>query len=169
MRSRLRVAVIAASAFLLLDLGRSWYARSGSAEPARLWHADATLGEVIPWPPGREMANSAPLGQRVYAQHCAVCHGPDGHGNGPAAPSLQPRPRDFRNGVFKIKSTPEGQPPTLDDVRRTIKAGMPGSSMPGWSDLLGDAEVDAVATYVRDFGPDHQWSTAISIPPLPAG
>jgi cytochrome c oxidase cbb3-type subunit 2 len=55
---------------------------------------------------------NAPLGARVYAQRCAVCHGPDGHGNGPAAPSMIPRPLDFTLGQFKHKSTPPGEPPS---------------------------------------------------------
>ena len=114
------------------------------------------------------MASNAPHGQRIYAQHCAVCHGPNGRGNGPAAPSLRPRPRDFSGGVFKIKSTPDSERPTLDDVRRTIKQGMPGSSMPSWGDILTDAEVDAVAEYVRDFGPQRQWAAPTSTPLLPA-
>jgi len=31
----------------------------------------------------------------VYASRCAVCHGPSGRGDGPAAAGLVPRPRDF--------------------------------------------------------------------------
>lgn len=167
-RSRRRVAAAILSVFLLLDVGRSWYARRGAEQPTRLWHADPGYAEAIPWPPGKGVPSSAPLGERVYAEHCAVCHGPKGGGNGPAAPSLHPRPRDFRGGVFKIKSTPEAERPTLDDVRRTIKQGMPGSSMPGWADLLGDAAVDAVAEYVRDFGPIHEWAAPDATPPLPS-
>ena len=156
-RSRRRVAVAAVALFLLLDLGRSVYTRWGSSEPTRMWRADQGYAESIPWPPGQGLANTVPLGARVYAQHCAVCHGPNGRGNGPAAPSLQPRPRDFTGGIFKIKSTPDSEPPTLDDVRRTLKQGMPGSSMPSWTDILSDAEIDAVAEYVRDFGAQRLW------------
>jgi mono/diheme cytochrome c family protein len=168
MRTRRRVALATISVFLLLDLGRSWYARHGSAEPTRVWRADPGYAAPIPWPPGRGLPANAALGERIYAEHCAVCHGPNGRGNGPAAPSLHPRPRDFSGGVFKIKSTPEGERPTLEDVRRTIKQGMPGSSMPSWADILTDAEVDAVAEYVRDFSPSRQWAVPTSAPVLPA-
>ena len=139
--SRRWVASIAISVFLLLDLGRSLYTRRGATEPTRLWHADREFAESIPWPPGLGLPSSAPLGQRIYVEHCAVCHGPTGHGNGPAAPSLHPRPRDFSGGIFKIKSTPGAEAPTLDDVRQTLKQGMPGSSMPSWGDILTDAEI----------------------------
>ena len=35
-------------------------------------------------------------GQKLYAEHgCAVCHGPDGRGDGPSAARLDVPPRDF--------------------------------------------------------------------------
>lgn len=145
---------------------RSFYARWGSAEPTRLERADRSFAEAIAWPPGTGLPGDTPLGQRVYAEHCAVCHGPNGRGNGPASPSLHPRPRDFSGGVFKVKSTPESAPPTLDDVRRTIKQGMPGSSMPAWADILSIAEIDAVAERVRELGPHAAWSVAPAAPPV---
>jgi mono/diheme cytochrome c family protein/peroxiredoxin len=41
-------------------------------------------------------AASISEGQRLFAEHCAVCHGPRGAGDGPAAATLQPRPPDLR-------------------------------------------------------------------------
>jgi mono/diheme cytochrome c family protein len=38
------------------------------------------------------------FGRRVYELNCAVCHGVQGDGNGPAAGMLVTRPRDFRSG-----------------------------------------------------------------------
>jgi mono/diheme cytochrome c family protein len=162
--SRRRVAIVASSVFLLLDLGRSAYTRWAGTTPIHIGPADQGYAAAIPWPPGKGVPSGAPLGQRIYAAHCAVCHGPNGHGNGPASPSLRPRPRDFTGGVFKIKSTPDSEPPTLEDVRRTIKLGMPGSSMPSWVDILGETEIDAVAEYVRDFGSQPQWSASTNMP-----
>jgi len=34
-------------------------------------------------------------GVEMYLSHCAVCHGPDGKGNGPAAPALKQSPSDL--------------------------------------------------------------------------
>lgn len=34
-------------------------------------------------------------GSRLYQQHCAVCHGPAGRGNGPAAKAMTTAPADF--------------------------------------------------------------------------
>jgi mono/diheme cytochrome c family protein len=142
---------------LALDLGRSWYARFASATPARLPSPDRADARAIAWPPGSDLKDDAPPGARVYAQHCAVCHGPDGRGNGPAAVSLHPRPRDFTGGLFKLKSTASNEPPAFDDVRDAIIRGMPGSAMPDWQDILSAGEVTAIAEYVRDLGPQHAW------------
>jgi mono/diheme cytochrome c family protein len=41
-------------------------------------------------------------GQDVYMKRCVQCHGISGDGNGPAAASMYPRPRDYRRGIFKF-------------------------------------------------------------------
>jgi mono/diheme cytochrome c family protein len=33
----------------------------------------------------------------IFTERCATCHGSDGHGNGPAAANLKPKPIDFHN------------------------------------------------------------------------
>jgi len=160
LRSRRRLAFGTIALLLVFDLGRSLCARVGAATPTRLWTADPSYAQPIAWPPGTGLPADAALGARMYAQHCAVCHGPKGQGNGPAAPSLHPRPRDFTGGIFKLKSTTSNAAPTFDDVRETIRRGMPGTSMPAWRDLASDEEIDAVAVYVRSFGPHAQWAEA---------
>jgi hypothetical protein len=69
------------------------------------YRPDPALYADLTWPPGADVDPGTPLGSRIFAQHCAVRHGPDGRGNGPAAPSMFPRPRDFSIGKFKYKST----------------------------------------------------------------
>src|SRR2546425_7268667 len=91
--SRRRVFVSARGLLLALDVGRSILGRLGYAHPTATWQPDPAVYADLTWPPGADLAADVPLGRRVYAQRCAVCHGPDGRGNGPAAPSLIPRPR----------------------------------------------------------------------------
>ncbi len=90
-------------------------------------------------------------GERVYVEHCAICHGVDGDGAGPAAERLHPRPRDFREGLYKIRSTETGDLPTDEDLFRVITEGMPGTSMPGWSNILSEEERRQVAAYIKTF------------------
>lgn len=76
-----------------------------------------------------EPARIAP-GREVYAIECAGCHGTTGDGGGPAARFLDPRPRNFRKGVFKFTSTSSGGKPLRSDLFRTITRGLSGASMP---------------------------------------
>src|SRR6185503_13433947 len=62
----------------------------------------------------------ADLGKRVYVARCAPCHGERGDGKGPVAPYLTPDPRDFTAGVYKVRTTESGQPPTDDDLFRVV-------------------------------------------------
>ena len=91
-------------------------------------------------------------GGRSYQQNCAVCHGERGDGQGPAAAYLDPRPRDFRAGAFRLVSTDNGIP-ALADVARTIDRGMPGTAMPPWAHLP-EAERRALAERVLTFARD---------------
>lgn len=160
-----RLLVVSLAAVLLLDFARSYYARIGSTAPTLAWPSKTVAEGGITWPPGTDLPNNAALGQTVYARRCAVCHGATGKGDGPAARTLQPRPRDFSGGVFKFKSVKGSTPPRLEDVRRSIRKGIAGTSMPAWHDLLTTREIDAVAEHIRQLGPLKDWSPPEAQPP----
>lgn len=98
------------------------------------------------------------LGQVTYEQWCAGCHGVDGTGNGEGASIMLPRPRDFSQALYQIRTTASGELPTDADILNVIDVGMPGTTMPGWEDLLGQDEREALVQYLktfsRFFGPD---------------
>lgn len=73
------------------------------------------------------------VGEAVYQQSCARCHGITGQGDGRDAKRLYPKPRDLTEGVYKFRSTASGTPPTDEDLFRTVTKGLPGSGMPDWS------------------------------------
>ena len=114
------IALAAILVVLLLDVGRSVLVREAMVEPVSTWKPDPKLYADMPWPPATGAPATATPVQKLYFEHCAVCHGPDGRGNGPAAPSMIPRPRDFTQGVYKYKSTPPGTPPSDDDLYAAI-------------------------------------------------
>lgn len=87
-------------------------------------------------------------GRDLYHRHCVHCHGVAGDGQGPTAPYLTPRPRDYRKGIFKFTSTGTGVKAARDDIYRTVKLGIPGTYMPSFM-LLPDHEVKALVEYVR--------------------
>lgn len=86
-------------------------------------------------------------GQAVYEAQCVQCHGVSGDGDGPAADFLYPRPRDYRKGLFKFTSTPYGAKPIPEDLVRTVRSGVRGTSMPAFN-LLPEDDVKAVVDYV---------------------
>jgi mono/diheme cytochrome c family protein len=86
------------------------------------------------------------LGARLYAERCTACHGPEGRGDGPVAAALEPPPRNFRDEEFwKAR--------TLDDIRKVVREGRPGTLMQAFGGVFSDAEIDAVARYVASFRP----------------
>lgn len=87
-------------------------------------------------------------GAREYERHCIGCHGRYGDGAGPAARYLNPRPRNFRRGIFKFTQTATGQRPLRQDLFNTITRGLGGSSMPGFRLLSEEKRWDLVE-YVR--------------------
>jgi DMSO reductase family type II enzyme heme b subunit len=100
-----------------------------------------------------QQAGDASASKTIYEKKCLLCHGPEGKGDGPAAPLLDPKPRDFTKGLYKIRSTPSGKPPTDVDLFRVITDGMPGTSMPSWKALPEKDRWNLVA-YVKGFAPE---------------
>ena len=90
-------------------------------------------------------------GERVYATHCASCHGAGGDGTGPKSKTLDPKPRDFRLGIFKWKSSRIQEKPLRHDLRETLRLGLPGTAMPSFAELP-EADRNAVVEYVRWLG-----------------
>lgn len=85
----------------------------------------------------------------LYNQRCAMCHGTDGSGNGPAGAALNPRPRNFTDSTWQ-------QSVTDDQIRRAIVGGGQAvgksSTMPANPDLEGRNEVlQGLVTMIRSF------------------
>lgn len=102
------------------------------------------VGDTFLVNPGRLLQD----GRKLYMEHCVHCHGTSGDGNGPTAEYLNPRPRDYRLGRFKFKSTIDSDKPTRADLDRIIRHGIPGTYMPSFM-LLSEHESKAIVEYVR--------------------
>ncbi len=86
--------------------------------------------------------------QSLYITHCAACHGPEGHGDGPAADQLFPRPRAFADSPFRFAATGGTIDQVVHAVENTIRRGMVRSSMPGFEGVLNPAEIRGLAQHV---------------------
>lgn len=89
-------------------------------------------------------------GRHIFQSQCVPCHGERGRGDGPWAAGLTHKPRNFRAGIFKFRTTPYGKLPTEDDLRRTIRSGISGTAMPMFA-KLSDADISGLIVYVQSF------------------
>jgi DMSO reductase family type II enzyme heme b subunit len=90
-------------------------------------------------------------GRAPYDKWCSGCHGVEGDGVGYATEYMLPRPRDFTQALYQIRSTESGALPTDADMLRVIDEGMPGTAMPGWRDQLTQSERRALVGYLKTF------------------
>ena len=97
-------------------------------------------------------------GDNLFRQFCAVCHGPDGKGNGPAASALKVRAAD----LTQLSRQNNGKFPTLH--LKNILTGVDAFAahgniqMPTWGDTFkssgangtsGGMRIDAVVEYLQ--------------------
>lgn len=98
-------------------------------------------------------ADQITRGKVLYNAACRTCHGLRGGGDGPNAQRLDPRPRNFTTGMYKWRTTPYGQLPTDEDIRRTIREGVSGTDMFPFGKILSKQSINDVAQYVKTFFP----------------
>ncbi|MSR35442.1 MAG: c-type cytochrome [Gemmatimonadetes bacterium] len=94
-------------------------------------------------------AGGALPGKVTYDKWCTGCHGLEGKGDGAGAARMLPRPRDFTRAQYQIRNTGSGELPTDADILHIIDVGMPGTAMPGWEDVLSDAEREQLVPYLK--------------------
>jgi cytochrome c oxidase cbb3-type subunit 3 len=86
-------------------------------------------------------------GEKLFQDNCAFCHGATGTGRNWIGSFLEPHPRDLTDPANMTSMTRER-------LRRVIRNGLPGTSMPAWKSVLAPAEIEAIIAYVdRAFHP----------------
>jgi len=92
-------------------------------------------------------------GKQMYELKCAHCHGADGAGDAAMSELLRPAPRNFTSSTFKFRTTGSGELPSDDDIKDSIRKGMPYTGMPPWPSLSED-EVTNLMYYIKTFSDD---------------
>ena len=119
-----------------------WWPGGGMGRPGHMGRGMmGGPGPTAPPPlsgtPAPATPESVARGGEVYRVNCAACHGDNGRGDGPAAVSLNPRPRDLT-----------ALPPTstVNAVAGVISYGF--GAMPPFEQVLSREQIWDAANYV---------------------
>ena len=85
-------------------------------------------------------SEAASKGTEVFHTNCEPCHGPQGHGDGPAGQALDPKPRNLAS----LQGTAGD-----DFLFWRIREGKPGTSMVAWKGILTDDQIWQVISFIR--------------------
>jgi cytochrome c oxidase cbb3-type subunit III len=86
------------------------------------------------------------VGRKLYMTHCYTCHGVTGRGDGPAAPRLQPKPRNLTDDAYMSGKTDQ-------DLYNIISGGSAAlhrfSGMPDWKTMFYPERIWDLVAYLR--------------------
>jgi len=85
-------------------------------------------------------ADAAAEGAKVYQVNCETCHGPQGHGDGPAGAVLDPQPKNLPELAAQVGD---------DYLFWRVSTGKPGTSMAPWAGILTDEQIWQAVAYIR--------------------
>jgi high-affinity iron transporter len=83
-------------------------------------------------------------GAALFAQHCSVCHGASGAGDGPASIGLEPPPSNLRDQQRLNRLS-------LYDLFNTIGLGIEGTGMAAYANQLDERQRWDLASYIAGF------------------
>lgn len=85
-------------------------------------------------------ADAATAGAEVFNTNCASCHGPEGHGDGPAGAALDPAPKNLPELAAQVGD---------DYLYWRISTGKEGTSMVAWKGVLTDEQIWQAVAFIR--------------------
>lgn len=129
--------------FILVVLGTLLLSACGSDDNNSAPQAIGALESV----PAEYAGKTNPLGAdagvegaKIFHTNCETCHGPEGHGDGPAGQALDPKPKNLA----------ELQTVVSDDyLFWRIVEGKPGTSMVAWKGILDEEQIWQVVAFIR--------------------
>jgi len=99
-----------------------------------------------PKPIPADLRGDADEGAVIYGQFCAMCHGPGGKGDGPAAAGLNPKPADHTDAAYMGSLSDE-------HLYKVIQGGgaAVGKSplMTPWGGVLTDDQIRDLISFLR--------------------
>ncbi len=121
------------------SLWASWLVIERAGHPGQgRWEVPESARKVKN--PIRATAASIQKGRRLFAEHCAMCHGDEGKGDGPMAEALETKPTDLTDRA-RIASQSDGE------LFWKISKGNP--PMPDFEGTLSKEEIWHLVNFLR--------------------
>jgi mono/diheme cytochrome c family protein len=143
-RPVLAIAVLLAAAALtnaaLVGCGGGGSSSTSNEQVNQTQQSSETPAPAEAGSSGTEAAGVELDGAKIYEERCALCHGKTGHGDGPAAAGLDPKPRNHTDGTYMNTRTNAELLEVIHDGK---------GAMPAWKDVLTDQQIEAVLKHVR--------------------
>ena len=84
--------------------------------------------------------DAATAGADVFKTNCESCHGPQGHGDGPAGVALDPTPKNLPDLAAQVGD---------DYLFWRINTGKEGTAMVAWKGVLTDDQIWQLVAFIR--------------------
>lgn len=128
---KVTIAILVLMAVILTACGGG-----GSTEPEALAPVPADYaGKTNPLG-----ADAAAAGAEVFKANCESCHGPQGHGDGPAGVALDPAPKNLVELAARAGD---------DYLFWRIATGKEGTSMVPWLGVLTEEQIWQAVAFIR--------------------
>jgi mono/diheme cytochrome c family protein len=96
--------------------------------------------------PAGNLRGDAEAGKALYAQYCTTCHGATGHGDGPVAATLNPKPANHADHVFMAGLTDTHLYQVISKGGASVgKSPM----MAPWGGVINDQGIKDLIAYLR--------------------
>jgi len=100
-----------------------------------------------PLPPGMTQKDfDIRVGERIYRQHCVVCHGGKGNGQTTIGLALHRHPQNFTDVVGMAHLSDR-------ELASTIEDGKPDTAMVAWKSILNDEDIRRIILFIRQIHP----------------
>lgn len=138
------------------------HGRPGRVMPGFRHLSDAQVRAIVDhvrgWSEGGEIelprggvAGDPDHGRRLYAQHCAACHGPEGEGGKGTGVTFS-RPRDLPIIAPALRNRGFLQAASDPMIKATLMNGREGTPMVSFLEQgLSESDIDDIVAYVRGF------------------
>ena len=85
-------------------------------------------------------ADAVAAGAEVFKTNCEACHGPQGHGDGPAGAALDPAPKNLADLQTQVGD---------DYLFWRISTGKEGTSMVAWAGILTEEQIWQAVAFIN--------------------